>query len=292
VRKDFQFLDGLNEREKMYPPQHRDIRKMDKPVVRFLPARENTLEIEIETVIVIVIVQDLHVQEAERGVLSDEEAESRDQRVQSISTATYLEAQAEVLVETAQLHEVRRASVIEAGAEIEIGIRREILDVLVMRRSLVVGAGLGAAAGDGIEVEIGRGLRTEIGVGARMLDARGGIEVVVETGIEREDGREVGAVRELKGLREREAEVGEVGESLGGNKDLGKSHLLLAFVAGWLLALEEPLYDYVTIFKDRTTASRCLGYGMAATCVYSRGNNHNIRTYPLTLARLNGLSDF
>jgi len=171
--------------------------------------------------IVIVIVQDLLVQEAERGVLSDEEAESRDQRVQSISTATYLEAQAEVLVETAQPHEARHASVIEAGAETEIEIRREILDVPVMRRSLVVGVGLGAAAGDGIEVEIGRGLRTEIGVGARMLDARGGIEVVVETEIEREDGREVGAARGLRELRGREAEVGEVGENLGGNKDLG-----------------------------------------------------------------------
>jgi hypothetical protein len=220
VRKDFQFLDGLNEREKMYPLQLRDIKRMDKPVARFLPARESTLEIEIETV----IVQDLHVQEAERGVLSDEEAESRDQRVQSISTATYLEAQAEVLVETAQLHEARHASVIEAGAEIEIEIRTEILDVPVMRRSLVVGAGLGAAAGDGIEVEIGRGLRTEIGVGARMLDARGGIEVVVETGIEREGGREVGAargLRGLRGLREREAEVGEVGGNREGTKYLG-----------------------------------------------------------------------
>jgi hypothetical protein len=227
VRKDFQFLDGLNEREKMYPLQLRDIRRMDKPVVRFLPARESTLEIEREIgieiviVIVIVIIQDLHVQEADPEVLSDEEAESKDQRVQSISTATYLEAQAEVLVETAQLHEARHASVIEAGAEIEIEIRREILDALVMRRSLAVGAGLGAAVGDGIEVERGRGLRTEIGVGARMFDARGGIEVVVETGIEREDGREVGAARERRGLKGREAEVGEVGESLGGNKDLG-----------------------------------------------------------------------
>ena len=34
----------------MYPLQLRDIRRMDKPVVRFLPARENTLEIEIEIV--------------------------------------------------------------------------------------------------------------------------------------------------------------------------------------------------------------------------------------------------
>jgi len=227
VRKDFQFLDGLNEREKMYPLQLRDIRRMDKPVVRFLPARESTLEIEREIgieiviVIVIVIIQDLHVQEADPEVLSDEEAESKDQRVQSISTATYLEAQAEVLVETAQPHEARHASVIEAEAEIEIEIRREILDVLVMRRSLVVGAGLGAAAGDGIEVEIGRGLRTEIGVGARMLDARGGIEVVVETGIEREDGREVGAARGLRELREREAEVGEVGGNREGTKYLG-----------------------------------------------------------------------
>jgi hypothetical protein len=228
VRKDFQFLDGLNEREKMYPLQLRDIRRMDKPVVRFLPARESTLEIEREIgieiviVIVIVIIQDLHVQEADPEVLSDEEAESKDQRVQSISTATYLEAQAEVLVETAQLHEARHASVIEAGAEIEIEIRREILDALVMRRSLAVGAGLGAAVGDGIEVERGRGLRTEIGVGARMFDARGGIEVVVETGIEREDGREVGAARERRGRKGREAEVGDVGES----------HLLLSSVAG------------------------------------------------------------
>lgn len=125
-----------------------------------------------------------------------------------------------MLVEIAQLHEARHASVIEAGAETEIEIRREILDVLVMRRSLVVGAGLGAAAEDGIEVEIGRGRRTEIGVGARMLDARGGIEVVAETGIEREDGREAGAVRELRGLRGREAEVGEVGGNREGTKYL------------------------------------------------------------------------
>jgi len=137
---------------------------MNESVVLLQPENEMGLVIEIE------IVRELPGREADQerrqvGVA----VVSRGLQVLSTSIATYLVLRAaEVVAEKARPLEVQPASGTGAAAEtgigIEIEIRTESLDVLGMRRSLVVGVGLAA----GVVGGIGRGRRLGVEVEVRM----------------------------------------------------------------------------------------------------------------------------
>lgn len=133
---------------------------MSESVVLLLP--ESGMDLAIETE----IARELLVREADRELPQvDAAAASRDLPALSTSIAMCLvHREAEAVGAKARLLEVQRASETGVAAEIEIEtgteteteieIRTERLDVLGMRRSLVVGVGLEAEVGG--EIGIGR----------------------------------------------------------------------------------------------------------------------------------------
>jgi hypothetical protein len=160
-RRVYRFLDGRIERWKTRP----DEKMMNESAVLFLPENETLLGIEIETE----TASELPVRELGLDLrLEDVEVESRDLQVLSTLIATYLvHLEAEAVVEKAlRLSASETELVAETVIEIEIEIRTESLDVLVMRRSLVVGVAQGAEAVGGIGT--GREQRVEAAVAVRM----------------------------------------------------------------------------------------------------------------------------
>ena len=85
----------------------------------------------------------------------DAEAELRDLQVLSTSIVTCRALRAEAVVVIAQPYEAQPESEREAEAEtgIEIGVRREIADMLVTMIRLVVGAGHAAAGETEVAIE-------------------------------------------------------------------------------------------------------------------------------------------
>jgi hypothetical protein len=142
----------------------RDERTMNESVVLLRPENETGLVIEIE------IVRELPEREADQELRQVGVAVvSRGLQVLSTSIATYLVLRAaEAVAGKARPLEVQPASGTGAAAEtgigIEIEIRTESLDVLGMRRRLVVGVGLAAGVVEGI----GRGRRLGVEVAVRM----------------------------------------------------------------------------------------------------------------------------
>jgi len=196
-RRAYRFLDGRIERWKTHP----DGRMKKESAVLYQQENEMPPGTEIETE----SVSELPVREVGLDLqLGDVEAGSRDQQVLSTLIATYLvHLEVEAIVEKALR---LSASETEVAAEtgIEIETRTEILDVLVMRKRLVVGVAHGAEAvggiGTGIEQRGGAGVAVRMRDGTEILGetaagavteiGRGDVrEAEVETGIER--GREV-----------------------------------------------------------------------------------------------------
>jgi hypothetical protein len=114
------------------------------------------------------IAREPHVREADPELPpADVVAVLKDPLVLSTSIGTYLALRAaEAVVAKARPFEAQHASVIGVVAEtgIAIEIRTETLDVLGMRRSLVVGVGREA----GVVGEIGTGRRLGAGVAVLM----------------------------------------------------------------------------------------------------------------------------
>jgi hypothetical protein len=165
-RKDCRSQDGRIESPKMLL----DGRTTNESIVLLQPGNETGLVTGIE------IVRELPVREADLELQQEDVAVvSRDLQVLSTLIGTYLvRLEVEAVVGKAQALEVQRASETGVAAEIgiEIEIRTETLDVLALRRNLVVGVGLEAAVVGGTGT--GTGIGIGIGIGRRL-----GAEVAV-----------------------------------------------------------------------------------------------------------------
>jgi hypothetical protein len=145
-----------------------DGRTMNESVVPYQLGNGMDLGTEIE------IAREPHVREADPELPpADVVAVLKDPLVLSTSIGTYLALRAaEVVVAKARPFEAQHASVIgvvaETGIAIAIEIRTETLDVLGMRRSLVVGVGREAGVVGEIGIGIGTGRRLGAGVAVLM----------------------------------------------------------------------------------------------------------------------------